>query len=565
MKRSSVRPQATELSLAAVTAVLLAMSAPFGLNSRAQVAPPVQAGNPLSVFTTADFSGSGTCAVCHSGLRDQAGANVSIDAHWRVTMMAQAARDPLWQAKVSSEVARTPALQSVIEDKCATCHMPMARTQAVTDGVPVGILGGGFLDPGHPLAAAAGDGVSCTLCHQVRAQGLGSPESFTGHYAIDTTTAPPARPIFGRYAAPLVNQMQNIVGFTPVEAAHVRDSALCATCHTLYTPTVDASGHVVGTMPEQTPYLEWRHSTYGDGAGEDRSCQECHMPAASGGVVISNRPGGRQIGPRSPFHQHQFLGANTYMLDLLASHVTTLQLAASSDLLAASASRTGAYLTSQTATVAIASASRTGDLVDLAVDVRSLTGHKFPTGFPSRRAWLHVTVTDASGRVLFESGRLQADGRLAGNDADEDAGAVEPHHDLISSSDEVQVYEAVMADTDGRPTYTLLRGARYAKDNRLLPAGFLAATAPPDVAVKGEAAYDPDFDDGRDRVRYAVSVQGASGALAVSVELLYQTASYRFLADLASTPTAQVERFNGLAGSAPGRAELVASTSTVVR
>ena len=36
---------------------------------------------------------------------------------------------------------------------------------------------------------------------------------------------------------------------------------------------------------------------------------------------------------------------------------------------------------------------------------RNLAGHKFPTGHPYRRAWLHVRVSDPAGRVLFESGK----------------------------------------------------------------------------------------------------------------------------------------------------------------
>lgn len=549
------------VSLCSLALLLAARPAPV----QGQGPPTSPASPALPSFVTADFSGSGNCAFCHSGLKDQAGADVSIDAHWRVTMMAQSARDPLWQAKVSSEVVRNPALRTAIEGKCATCHTPMARTQALADGQSVSLFDGGFLSASHPLHPAAGDGVSCTACHQIQPDHLRTAESFTGGYVIDTSTVPPSRLVFGPFVAPVQAQMQGNVGFTPVEGAHTRDSALCATCHTLYTPTVDAAGNVVGTLPEQTPYLEWQHSAYGDGAGEDRSCQQCHMPTAAGGVVISNRPGGRQLPQRSPFTQHQFVGANAFMLDLMASHATDLQVTASATQLTASADRTRAHLQAATARVAIAHAARGDEGLEFEVDVRSLVGHKLPTGFPSRRVWLHAVVTDATGRIVFESGRPEADGRIAGSDADERADGIEPHHEVISEASQVQIYEAVMLDTDGAPTYTLLRGARYGKDNRLLPAGFVAATAPADVAVAGEAAHDHDFDGGGDRVRYAVAAREASGPLTVSVRLLYQPVSYRFVADLGSTPTSQVQRFNGLWAGAQRAPAVVAAASATVR
>ncbi len=104
-------------------------------------------GGPLSSFQTADFTGPSVCATCHIGLIDQSGKDVSMPSDWRSTMMAHSGVDPVWQAKVSSEVARNPELQEVIEQKCVTCHMPMATTQALAEGLPVAGLDDGFYSP----------------------------------------------------------------------------------------------------------------------------------------------------------------------------------------------------------------------------------------------------------------------------------------------------------------------------------------------------------------------------------------------------------------------------------
>ncbi len=529
----------------------------------AQEVPVPWAGLPLSTFQTTHFAGSGTCALCHSSLRDTTGQDVSIDAHWRSTMMANASRDPLWQAKMSSEVARQPALKAVIEDKCATCHTPMARTQAIADTTPVALLDDGFLNPVNPLHPAAADGVSCTLCHQIQPSGLGTPGSFTGHYQIDTASVAPHRAVFGPFPAPLINPMQHQSGFTPTEGPHTRDSAICATCHTLYTPTVDASGAVVGQLPEQTPYLEWTHSAYGDGVAEDQSCQQCHMPAAAGSAALSNRPRGGQLPQRAPFAQHQFVGANTFGLELLKSHGGELGVTASAAQLDATIQRTDAQLQTRTARLAIIDPRVEGDELHLAVTVESLAGHKLPTGFPSRRAWLHLLVQDADGRLVFESGRPLADGRIDGNAADLDPAAVEPHYDRITEPGQVQVYEAVMRDTDGRVTYTLLRGAAYLKDNRLLPAGFNPATAHADVGVYGDARYDSDFGGGSDQVRYRIDARAARGPLTVTARLLYQTVSYRFAQDLLGTPTPAVEQFRRFYDAADKLPRVLASAQAV--
>ena len=83
--------------------------------------------------------------------------------------------------------------------------------------------------------------------------------------------------------------------------------------------------------------------------------------------------------------------------------------------------------------------------------VENLTGHKLPTGYPSRRAWLHVTVRDADGRSWCSSrAPIAPTGAIAGNDNDEDAGRFEPHYDEIRSADQVQIYESVMVDVARR-------------------------------------------------------------------------------------------------------------------
>jgi len=53
-------------------------------------------GTALTTFTTNDFSGSGNCAMCHSGIVDSIGQDVSMDKQWRSTMMANSSKDPLW-------------------------------------------------------------------------------------------------------------------------------------------------------------------------------------------------------------------------------------------------------------------------------------------------------------------------------------------------------------------------------------------------------------------------------------------------------------------------------------
>ncbi|OJA03832.1 hypothetical protein BGC33_00715, partial [Bathymodiolus thermophilus thioautotrophic gill symbiont] len=105
----------------------------------------------------------------------------------------------------------------------------------------------------------------------------------------------------------------------------------------------------------------------------------------------------------------------------------------------------------------------------------------------SRRAYLHLLLTDKTGKVVFESGKTNANGSIVGNDADSDSLSYEPHYDTINNPQQVQIYEAIMVDTENVLTHTLLRAETYRKDNRLLPQGFNKSTANADIAVHGNA------------------------------------------------------------------------------
>ncbi len=502
------------------------------------------------------FAGSGLCTVCHTQMVDEAGMDVSIDIHWRSSMMANAARDPYWQAAVRGEVLTNPEYQEVIEDTCATCHMPMARFTGATADIAGQVLGEGFANPEHPLHTLAMDGVSCTLCHQIRPDGFGKHESFHGHYVIDTELPPGEREAFGPFHVGMgvIQIMQSSSGFIPMQAMHVKSSDLCATCHTVYTPFVDASGQVAGEFPEQVPYLEWQASYF---KGK-MPCQGCHMPAAEGGVRLSV-VGGQHL--RSPVFQHIVVGGNAYLVGMLGAFGEELAVTASSAQFQDKQRQTVDQLQGRTATIDLENLSSDGSTLTADVVVRTMTGHKFPTAFPSRRAWIHLTVQDASGNVLFESGAVSPDGSITGNDNDTDPFAFEPHYPSINSTEQVQIYEAIMGNTEGQPTTTLLAGAKYLKDNRLLPAGFAKGAVEPDIAVYGAAVDDADFDSAMDRTQYSFALDGAQGPFTVTAELLYQSIGYRWADNLRQHDAPEPARFLDYYEQTPNQAVVIASAS----
>ena len=86
--------------------------------------------------------------------------------------------------------------------------------------------------------------------------------------------------------APFFGPMQLYEGYTPVYSAHMDESRLCSSCHTLITETADLSGNLTGQQfVEQATYHEYQNSSF---PANNIKCQTCHMPQLASPVVIAN-------------------------------------------------------------------------------------------------------------------------------------------------------------------------------------------------------------------------------------------------------------------------------------
>lgn len=498
------------------------------------------------------FQTSDRCLACHNGLKTPSGKDVSIGFDWRSSIMANSARDPYWQASVRREDIDHPQSKAEIEDGCADCHMPIARYESKLQGHLGEVFTHLPFDSDPRKNAAAEDGVSCSVCHQIGKDKLGTRESFSGGFVIDAPSASDNHPEYGPFS--IQNGQAHIMqtstgGFRPTQAVHIQDSALCATCHTLYTTSLSADGKEIGKFPEQVPFLEWQHSDY----PQKKSCQSCHMPEVEGDAPIAAVLGELWPGVR----QHTFVGANFFILNMLNSYRTDLSVAAMPAEIDAEANRTKEFLQSQAARVTIRNVNVVSGILKVDVFVQNLTGHKLPTAFPSRRAWLHFVVRDANGKTVFESGALNADGSIQGNDNDADPSRFEPHYREITSSHQVQIYEPILKDRSGHVTTGLAAATGYLKDNRLLPLGFQKQTADPDIAVIGDAFDDPGFTDAGDLVRYSVSLSEQHGPFHVEVELWYQPIGFRWAHNLGSYSAMETRRFVSYYDSMPSGSAIV--------
>ena len=74
-------------------------------------------------------------------------------------------------------------------------------------------------------------------------------------------------------------------------------------------------------------------------------------------------------------------------------------------------------------------------------------GHKFPSGYPSRRAVVQLVAIDANQDTIFKSGLFTPNYALQNAPPSH-----QPHYTIINDETQTQVYEMVMGDVNGDKT-----------------------------------------------------------------------------------------------------------------
>jgi hypothetical protein len=394
------------------------------------------------------------------------------------------------------------------------------------------------------------DGVSCSSCHQQPAQNLGKGHS--GNFNIDTN-----RVLFGQFPNPFQGPMQIYVGFEPKFSDHIYSSGVCAGCHTLITETLHNDGSPSGNyFVEQATYHEWLNSSY---PAQGKECQTCHLPFISDGVVIATDF--KVLEKRKPFGLHQYFGANTAMLDLMKTNKDLLGLpeGPSEQAWEESISNNRQSL-ANAAALTISPTIIDNDTLYFTVQVKNKTGHKFPSGYPSRLAWLQVVLTNENGQdTIYTNGLLNAQGNIIGRNF-----PFEPHHQVSKSSDEVQIYEMVMGDENGQITTRLNAAFEPLKDNRLLPLGFRTDHATYDtVAIWGNALLDAEYGIGsalgQDIIEYRIPLNGNAGIADLDISLQYLSLPSQWMNDLFEHDSiSQVAQFKSMYQDYKAFQELIA-------
>lgn len=477
---------------------------------------------------------------------DANGMDINLYDDWETSMMGLSGIDPLWRAKVSHEITVNPGHSSELQNLCTSCHAPMGHYTSKYKGHPYYTLDS-LVNDSLGLA-----GVGCMSCHSIgNASTLG--QLFTGQIPYDTNDV-----AYGPFILPMQGPMQLYVGLTPTYSDHISESKTCSPCHTLISNSVDLNGNPTGTtFIEQATYHEWLNSVY---PGQPTTCQTCHMPELEDAIQIAN--GYTALPYRSPFNTHSFAGANSFMVNLIKNNKAALGISASNANFDSTLVAINKLITEQTLIVTVNKTNVSGDTASFEMTLTNKAGHKFPSGYPSRRAFVQFIVTKSNGDTIFATGLFDSTGNLRNYTQ-----PYQPHYNVITDTNQVQVYELVMGDVNGSKTTVLERANVTLKDNRLPPTGFTSTHFTYDtVKVVGDAFTDINFNKdgsgaegtGKDIINFNVAMNGYNGIVNVCAAVYYQSVPPTWLTEMSMFSTQPITDFMNMYNMADKTPLLVA-------
>ena len=318
-----------QTAMAAVFAVLVGLAPWAGAHAQGAMHKPAATGHKMGGMAPKGpaFEPATVCKQCHE----------EIYRDWSRSMHAHAREAWYFAHKVGSErMGMTCYNEQKVAIACQTCHEPG------------GVFPLGAVLQKVPPAVAATEGVSCDVCHRI------TEIKGTGQFAFGPkgTKRGPYRDAKSPY---------HKTAYAPL----VQKSDFCVACHGQLN---NLNGlNVCDTVST------WSKSRY---AAEGKTCQSCHMPAAtgaaaSGPAVPSGTPQDR------PLHRHVFRGPH--------SDPTILREAAKLAQTVAKAADGG---------------------LEIRVSVtNSGAGHDMPTGLPDRLITLKVEAKDGAGKVVWQNWR----------------------------------------------------------------------------------------------------------------------------------------------------------------
>lgn len=533
-----------------------------------------QAGPAVTDFTAhgtqpglqSELLPSDDCLGCHGGFFDTQ-KQFMPHSTWSSSMMAHAGRDPLFWAALDVANHDLPGSG----DFCLRCHAPEAwfggRVSKDGSGGVVNGANGCLLLGEHDDGDQLGNdfsGVGCQLCHRQQATGAlaAGVRHDSGNLFLDDSTecdvdddgfpdqTGPCRIGPYRYPEAGIGSPPHAYRWSP----SVKQSEFCGSCHDVSSPVlasgpartlIDSAGLDTGiAFPLERSFSEWRASEFADIVFVDgfafeepqndlqrygQTCQTCHMPVSQDPTAMAcqqNDPGSRS--GRLP--QHLFVGANTWVLDLIKNLYAGPAGLNREIEIDQSIGRARDLLTQASADLSLSLDPFTGpgNALTARVRVHNLAGHKLPTGYgEGRRMWLQVEARDGNGGLIYQSGAYDAATGVLNEDPD--ARVYEVQQGIWNTA----TSQCEVRDASNRKMFHFVLSNCVAKDNRIPPLGFRGGLDPelrPVAAVYPETAPGSGRLVNYDDAVYAIAVAaGTATPISVSVRLLHQVASREYI------------------------------------